>query len=109
MSNIEEASKAVAEAVDEFLNDYEMRGEDEKGREGTYTPTEAERHLIADAIAGLLGDDVFVDIFNSWQDLVRKAEPRIEARATWERGRQAGQAGAMAGANPYAPWNEGRT
>lgn len=100
---IPEACSAVTEAVDEFMNDYEMRGEDAEGREGFYTPTESERLLIADAIAGLLGDDVFIEIFNNWQDLVRKAEPRIEARAIWERGRQAGQIGAMAGDNPYAP------
>jgi len=106
MSNIQEACDAITEAVAEFIQDYEVRGEDEDGRDGSYTPTDVERVFITEAVEGLLGDDVFIEIFNAWQDLVRKAEPRFEKQAVWERGRQAGVAGATAGGNPYAPWNE---
>lgn len=42
--------------IDSFLEDYEMRGEAEDGRDTCYTPTEGERFLIKDAIMGLLAD-----------------------------------------------------
>lgn len=109
MSDIEKACDAVSKLVSDFVTNYEFYGEDESGRDGTYTPTEPEKHLIEDAINGLLSDEVFVATFCHWQDLVRKVAPNIEARAIWERGRQMGRGGAMAGDNPYAPWNGERT
>lgn len=42
--------------IDEYLEDYEMRGNDEDGRDACHTPTEGERLLIKDAIMGLLAD-----------------------------------------------------
>ncbi len=46
---------ALAEPlIDEFLEDYEMAGEDEGGRDACYAPTEGERALIKDAVMGLL-------------------------------------------------------
>ncbi|MGV2894206.1 hypothetical protein ACNPPY_00290 [Achromobacter sp. AGC78] len=51
---------AVSARIAEYAEDYELRGEDDHGREGTYTPNETERGLIIDAIHGLLADDEFM-------------------------------------------------
>ena len=40
--------------IDEFLEDYEMVGEAEDGRDACHAPTEGERFLIKDAVMGLL-------------------------------------------------------
>jgi hypothetical protein len=46
---------ALTEAfIDEYLADYEMRGEDEDGRDACHKPTDGEQLLIKDAIMGLL-------------------------------------------------------
>jgi hypothetical protein len=46
---------ALTEAfIDEYLADYEMRGEDEDGRDACHKPTDGEQFLIKDAIMGLL-------------------------------------------------------
>jgi len=39
-------------AIDEYLDDYEMIGEDEDGRDACHSPTEGEKALIKDAIMG---------------------------------------------------------
>ena len=49
----------VQRVVDEFVLDYELCFENEHGEEGTHSPTENERLLISDAIAGLIADDEF--------------------------------------------------
>jgi len=54
---------AVAEVVREFVDDYQMMGEDEQGREGIYTPNEREKMLILDAVHGLLSDSDFTAAF----------------------------------------------
>ena len=41
-------------ALDSFLEDYEMCGEDEDGCDAVHTPTEGERALIKDAVMGFL-------------------------------------------------------
>ncbi len=48
---------SMEQAVDEFLADYEMRGEDAEGRDGCYRPTADELFVIKDAIMGLMADD----------------------------------------------------
>lgn len=48
---------AVEARISEFVNEYEMVGEDEQGRDGHYTPNESERALILDAMHGVLADD----------------------------------------------------
>lgn len=95
------ALEAVDRVVTEYLSEFEARGEDEQGREGDYTPTDAELALITDAVAGLIADPAFVAAYCAWRDLVRGIEPRLELQYVWERGRAAGRAGAMAGDNPY--------
>lgn len=40
--------------IDAYLEDYEMRGEDEDGRDACYTPTEGDRALLKDFVMGLL-------------------------------------------------------
>lgn len=40
--------------IDAYLEDYEMRGEDEAGRDASYTPTEGDRALLKDFVFGLL-------------------------------------------------------
>ena len=45
------------EAIDEYIADYYMVGEDEFGRDACYEPTERERILIKDALMGMLSDD----------------------------------------------------
>ena len=47
-------------AICEYLNDYEMLGEDDTGADAYYIPTGRERELIYDAINGLLGDEQFI-------------------------------------------------
>jgi hypothetical protein len=48
--------KALEARIDEFVGEYEMRGENEAGQDGCYTPTEGERAMISDAIHGLLAE-----------------------------------------------------
>ena len=49
--------RAMTEAmVDEYLEDYEMVGEDAEGCDACYTPSEDERALIKDAVMGLLAE-----------------------------------------------------
>lgn len=50
----------VNKIVEEFVEDYEMRGEDAEGRDCDYTPNETEKLLILDAIWGLLSHDEFL-------------------------------------------------
>lgn len=42
--------------LDDFLEDYEMVGESEDGRDACYHPTDGERFLIKDAVMGFLAD-----------------------------------------------------
>jgi hypothetical protein len=42
--------------IDAFLEDYEMVGEAEDGRDACYTPTEGDKVLIKDAFLSLLAD-----------------------------------------------------
>lgn len=53
-------SPRVGQIVDEYVQEYELRGEDEEGRDGVYSPTETERYMIADAIYGLLAEPEFI-------------------------------------------------
>lgn len=56
--SVEPVSWSAVEArISEFVNRYEMVGEDEQGRDGRYTPNESERALILDAMHGVLADD----------------------------------------------------
>lgn len=48
------------QVMQDYVADYEMRGEDQDGRDAIYTPTEGERLLIIDAIRGLLGEPEFI-------------------------------------------------
>jgi len=59
---------AVTARIAAYAEDYELRGEDDHGREGCYQPNETERGLIIDAIHGLLADDEFMA-------LIRPAAP----------------------------------
>ena len=52
--------KAVQAAIDEYLDGYELRLD-----EGCHTPTEFERFLMVDAIAGLMEDDDFINALYS--------------------------------------------
>jgi len=47
----------LEQIIDGYLEDYELIGEDEAGRDGCYRPTETERGLIKDAFMGLLAHD----------------------------------------------------
>ena len=68
----------LEQIIDAFVEDYEMVGEDEDGRDACHTPTEGERALIKDAICGLLADP---DWDNAWGDLIRyQAQQRTEER-----------------------------
>lgn len=50
----------VGQIVDDYIQEYELRGEDEEGRDGVYSPNETERYMIADAIYGLLAEPEFI-------------------------------------------------
>lgn len=63
---VEPATKQPADLdqiIDNYVDDYEMLGETEDGRDACHTPTESERALIKDAICGLLAD---TDWDNAW-------------------------------------------
>ena len=62
------AWRAMTEAmVDEYLEDYEMYGEDADGRDACYATTEGERALIKDAVMGL---------FAAAEEAARTARPQ---------------------------------
>jgi hypothetical protein len=63
-------------AIREYVNNYELIGEDDAGADACYTPTERERDLIYDAINGLLADESFVAAISAPQ-----AEPKRELTA----------------------------
>lgn len=53
----QQQAEPITEAViDAYLEDYEMQGEAEDGRDACYTPSEGEKFLIKDAIMGLLAE-----------------------------------------------------
>jgi len=53
----QEPSAIISDAeIDEFLEDYEMSGENEAGQDCYYAPTENDKALIKDAILGFLSD-----------------------------------------------------
>lgn len=60
-------------AIREYLDNYELIGEDDSGADACYTPTERELYLIYDAINGLLADENFVTAISTPQ-----AEPKRE-------------------------------
>lgn len=60
---------AVEKFIDEYSNSYEMIGEDDAGREGTYNPSESEIYMISDAIRGLLDDEDFLSLLAAPDDL----------------------------------------
>lgn len=64
---------AVQAAIDEFLDGYELRLD-----EGCHTPTEFERFLLVDAIAGLMDDNEFI---NALYAAVTAAATAGDARA----------------------------
>lgn len=55
---------AVESAIDSYIEDYEMLGEAEDGRDASYTPNENDRALLKDAMVGLLSDDAFMAAFD---------------------------------------------
>jgi hypothetical protein len=67
-----EANEAV---MDKFVAEYEW----DAGEDGYHNPTDKERILIGDAIAGLHADDNFVRTFNAWQDALRGHRPPTPA------------------------------
>lgn len=87
----------VGQIVDDYIQEYELRGEDEEGRDGVYSPNETERYMIADAIYGLLANDEFMALmrrpapaagdsldahFDLWQDdmvVASASGPRSQA------------------------------
>ncbi|WP_278484071.1 hypothetical protein [Achromobacter insolitus] len=60
--------KAVQAAIDDYLEGYELRLD-----EGCHTPTEFERFLLVDAVAGLMHDDEFIDALYSVVTAARPA------------------------------------
>lgn len=64
VSTVEDQAKPngqnAGQIVDDYIQEYELRGEDEEGRDGVYSPNETERYMIADAIYGLLANDEFM-------------------------------------------------
>mgnify|MGYP003494943595 FL=1 len=68
--------------IDAFIEDYEMIGETEDGRDACHTPTEGERALIKDAICGLLAD---TDWDNAWGAHVKSIATSPQAAQTDKR------------------------
>ena len=65
--------------IDAFIEDYEMVGETEDGRDACHTPTDGERALIKDAICGLLAD---TDWDNAWGNHLKSLAHPPEAAQT---------------------------
>lgn len=76
---------AIDAAIRQYLDDYELIGEDDDGADACYTPTQRERVLIHDAINGLLADEHFMGLIATRRapfDLISHIE---HARAFSER------------------------
>lgn len=69
--------KAVQAAIDDYLEGYELRLD-----EGCHTPTEFERFLLVDAVAGLMHDDEFIDALYSAVTAARAAPAASDALPT---------------------------
>lgn len=65
---------APQRALTSFLADYELRGEDEDGRDGCYRPNDTERYLIEDFVWGLMEDA-------DWLAAIAAAREQDRARA----------------------------
>lgn len=48
--------QTLNELIREFIEDYELLGEDAEGRDAYHTPTEFECYLIHDFVMGMLSD-----------------------------------------------------
>lgn len=66
---------AIEARISEFVNDYEMVGEDELGRDGCYTPSESERALILDAMHGAFADDELMALLRPAAPVAAQAQP----------------------------------
>ena len=53
--------KSLESLIEEFLEDYELYGEDEEGRDACYIPTESDCYMIFDAVMGMLSDPEIVE------------------------------------------------
>lgn len=62
MTHPETPFGALDAYVTDYLESYEMLGENEQGMCSCYTPTEQESMLIEDAVNGLLADEGFIDL-----------------------------------------------
>jgi hypothetical protein len=51
--------ESVDKVVDDYVDNYEMYGETDDGRDCTYSPNDRERMLIRGAIVGLIADNEF--------------------------------------------------
>ncbi|WP_336235708.1 hypothetical protein [Achromobacter dolens] len=64
VSTVEVARKpdfpSAGQIIDDYIQEYELRGEDDEGRDGVYSPTDTERYMIVDAIYGLLAETEFI-------------------------------------------------
>lgn len=69
--------QAVQAAIDDYLEGYELRLD-----EGCHTPTEFEKFLLVDAVAGLMHDDEFIDALYSAVTAGRAAPAVGDAQTT---------------------------
>ena len=67
--------RAVQAAIDDYLEGYELRLD-----EGCHTPSEFERFMLVDAVAGLMEDDEFIDALYSAVTAARAAPAAGDAR-----------------------------
>lgn len=63
------ARKAAAEALHKFIDQWIKEYELDDGEGGYHAPSEFERFLIADAFAGLTGDDEYQRLRDAWHAL----------------------------------------
>lgn len=75
------ALDALQQYIDDYVKDYEW----DAGSDGYHEPTEEERVLIEDAIAGLLGDYDFLAKMDAWRALCGTTPSAVSERnAFWE-------------------------
>jgi len=52
--------QSVSQSIEQYVEDYEMYGETEDGRDACYTPSAGERYMLSDFAHGLTADDDFM-------------------------------------------------
>lgn len=70
--------RRLDEVIKGFIDDYEFLGEDDRGIEGYYTPSEQEKLYIRDCLEGLLAHDDFLGAIAATYPIRSKFSARLQ-------------------------------